>query len=507
MKDKTTNKTIAKNTLVLYFRMLLTVIVSLYTSREVLHVLGVDDYGIYNVVGGIVMLFTFINSGMIASSQRFIAFELGKGDLKRQVNAFSTSFYIHGLISILIFILAIPIGLIFIHYYMNIPPDRIFAADIVCISTVLSLCVNILAVPYTATIIAHEKMNIYAWVSIADSLLRLLIVLLLYLLSGDKLIIYSILIVSIGIVDFLCYYRYAKVNFTECILQKPEDKGQIKEMLSFAGWSFFGNFSLSAKDYGVNILVNLFGSVAINAARGLSYQAMSAINGFVSNFQMAFNPQIIKQYASGDRESMTRLVASSSKLSFVLLSLIVVPFSLRADYVMQLWLHEVPEYTLIFLQLASLMGLVNCMAGPIVVGIQATGKIRNFQILISSIMLMDIPISYFLLKCGCPIYSVMYVAIATSIVGLVTRIILYSNYLEVGKLRLFRNLLLINPIAFLIIYGSCQFLFAYIPDSFLGLCCCVIISTFINAGVSYLMILESAERVFVQNVILKLIKK
>lgn len=501
------NKRIAKNTVMLYFRMLLTMGVSLYSTRVILDVLGVEDYGIYNVVGGLVAVFSFLNNAMVASSQRYISYALGKGDIKAQINTYSTSVVIHSIISIAVFVIAGIVGFCLINYSLNIPTERLNAANWVFIMAVASFSINVTSVPYTSSIIAHEKMSIYAWVSIVDALLKLAIVFLVKIVSGDKLITYGFFLLLVSVANRTVYGLYAKHKFAECKFRKPEDKELFKGMLGFAGWSFLGNFAFSAKDYGVNMVVNIFCGVAVNAARGIAYQVMNAINGFVTNFQMAVNPQIIKSFASKDIPAMMTLTMRSCKMSFYLLSLIAVPFFIRLPYVMNLWLVDVPDYSIIFLRLSIIMALINSMAGPVVVAMQATGNIKVFQIVIAIIMLLDIPISYMLLRLGLEPYSVMYVAIGTALVGLIARVLLLNANVSINRGLFFKAFLIQNPIAFLISFVPIFFISKTIPDNFVGLCALCCLSVLLTTIVFYFVSFDKSEKRFVLNKIRSLFTK
>ena len=421
MANQIDNTLIARNTAVLYLRMLFTLSISLFTTRELLRILGVEDFGLYNVVGGVVLMFGFLNNAMIASSQRFISFALGEGDVSRQKNVFSTSILIHLTIAIVILFLAETIGLWFLNNKMTIPNDRLEAVNWVYHAAMASFFCQILQVPFSSSVIAHEKMSYFAVISIIDAVLKLVIVYLLSISSVDKLKLYAFLLLNISLLNLFLYVFYTRLKFKECRFHPHFDVHLYKEMLSFTGWSFVGNFGFAAKDYGVNIILNIFCGPVVNAARGIAYQVMSAVSGFVSNFQTAMYPQIVKRYATGEISSMISLVKNGSRYSFYLLAIIVIPLYIKADYVLNLWLSDVPELTVQFLRLALIMALINSMFGPLVAAIQATGKIKVFQITITSIMFLDLPLSYFLLKSGVQPYCVMYIAISTAFIGLLAR--------------------------------------------------------------------------------------
>ena len=310
------NKRIAKNTLLLYVRMLFMMGISLYTSRVVLNTLGIEDYGIYNVVGGVVAMFGFINGSMSSATQRYITFALGKGDKQRLQTVFSTTLQIHTLIALIIILLGETIGLWFLYNKMQIPADRMDAAFWVLQCSIISTVVMIVSVPYNADIIAHEKMSAFAYISILEVVLKLMIVYMLVIFSFDKLILYSFLILSIQVLIRFCYSIYCNRHFEETKYKNVWDKSLFKEMTGFAGWSMFGNLAGVLFNQGLNMLLNVFFGPVVNAARGVAVQVQNAVQQFVGNFQMALNPQITKTYAQGDLESMHKLMYRSAKFSF-----------------------------------------------------------------------------------------------------------------------------------------------------------------------------------------------
>ena len=313
------NKRIAKNTLLLYFRMLLMMAVSLFTSRVVLNTLGVEDFGIYSVVGGVVGMFVFINNSMSSATQRYITFALGKGDKNRLQTVFSTTLQIHSLIAVIIVLLGETVGLWFLYNKMQIPADRMDAALWVMQCSIVSMVVMIVSVPYNADVIAHEKMSAFAYISILEVVLKLAIVYLLLVFSYDKLILYAILILMIQILIRFCYSIYCNKHFEETKYKHVWDKKLFKEMTGFAGWSLFGNMAGVLFGQGLNMLLNVFFGPVVNAARAVAVQVQGAIQQFVANFQTALNPQITKTYAAGELNEMHRLMFRSARFSFYLL--------------------------------------------------------------------------------------------------------------------------------------------------------------------------------------------
>lgn len=438
MTDTSANsKRIAKNTLLLYFRMLLTIVVGLYSSRVVLNTLGVSDYGVYNVVGGIVAMLSFLNSALTAASQRFIAFELGCGNTSKLKKIFCTSVTIHTTLAVIIFVIAETIGLWFVNTHLNIDEGRMVAANWVYQFSIFTFILTVLSVPYNSCIVAHEHMNAFAYISILEVTLKLFIVYLLLVINYDKLITYGILVFAVALVVRLTYGIYCKRHFEECTYHFNFDRKLFKEMFSFAGWSVIGNLGFSFKDQAANVILNLFFGTIVNAARGVALQVNGIIAGFSTNFMMALNPQITKQYASGDVESSMKLVYSGSRYSFYLLAFIAIPVMINLDYLLKLWLGTVPEYTSDFLFLALVAALINSIAQPLVTALQATGKIKVFQILICIVMLCELPLAYLILYLGGKPYMAMYPTVLVAFVGLFARFFILKQQVPVYKLRYF----------------------------------------------------------------------
>lgn len=399
------NKRIAKNTLVLYFRMLVNMAVGLYTSRIVLTALGVDDYGIYNVIGGVVLILAFLNTTLSGATSRFLTFELGKNNLDNLKKTFSSALTIHIGIAVVILILAETIGLWFLENKLNIPGSRMFAARVVYQFSILSCMVSVTQVPYNASIISHERMDVFAYVSILDALLKLVIVYLLYFGEFDKLIAYALLLFVVTFIIALIYRFYCVRNYDECRYKFELDKKTIKPLLQFSGWDMYGNLSVVASIQGMNILLNLFFNPAVNAAAALGNQVRNAVSGFSANFLTAVQPQMVKDYAQQNFESMVRLVINSSKYSFLMSYILYFPLILENKFAMNLWLKEVPDFTVIFCQLTLIYSLIGAFVSPINMAIHATGKIKLLSLVTGSFFLITLPISYVLLRMGnSPVY-------------------------------------------------------------------------------------------------------
>lgn len=392
------NKRIAKNTLLLYGRMLLMLGINLYTSRVILRTLGVVDFGINNVVGGVIAMLGFLTGSLSGATSRFITFDLGTGDIDKLKKTFSSVMFIHYLVAGLILFLGETIGLWFVITQLNIPSERSTAAMFVYQFSILSAILSIISVPYNSDIIAHEKMSAFAYISLMDVTLKLLIVYLLLIIPFDKLITYSFLFFLVQILDRIIYYVYCKKHFIETRVTPKYDKAQFKEIASYGGWTMTGYLSVVGYTQGINILLNIFFGPAVNAARGIAVQVQNACMQFTNNFQMAFNPQITKSYAQGDMHRMHSLIIHGSKFSFYILLFIIVPLMIEAPTVLKIWLGIVPNHTVNFLRLILIIGLLSTLSNEILISLHATGNIKKFQIIESSMLLSIVPIAYICLK-------------------------------------------------------------------------------------------------------------
>ncbi len=393
------SKRIAKNTLILYVRMFVLMLVGLYTSRVVLDALGETDFGVYNVVGGVVAMFTIISGALNSSVQRFITFEMGRedGDLNK---VYSTAVTIQLMLALIVIILAEPAGLWFIENRMTIDPSRIPAAKWVLQFSLLAFVINLMSVPQMASITAHEKMAAYAYIGLLDGFLRLGVALLIMKSAADRLVWYAVLMAGVVLIVRLAYGVYCRSRFPECRYRPVFDRALIKEMFSFAGWNFIGVTSGVLRDQGGNILVNLFSGPAVNAARGMAVQLNGAVQGFVTNFMTAVNPQITKSYAAGDSGYLHPLLRRSSKMSYCLLLVIALPILFNTDYLLGLWLKEVPEHTALFVQLFLIFALSESISNPLITAMLATGRIRDYQLAVGGLQLMNLPVSYICLRLG-----------------------------------------------------------------------------------------------------------
>ncbi len=377
------NKRIAQNTFLLYIRMIFLMLISLYTSRVILNALGVKDYGVYNVVGGVVAMFSILSNSFSSSVSRFLTFELGKNDMKRLKQVFSTSLIVQISMAFFISVVAEIIGIWFLNYKMNLPHDRIDAANWVMHCSILSFVVSLLSTPFNATIISHEKMGTFAYVSILDGIFKLCIAFFVSVSAFDKLELYATLLLLESFLVGLIYGIYCKINFKEINFKFSFDKPLIKEMTSFAGWTMFGNGAYMFNTHGVNILINMFFGVTLNAARGIATQVEQAVTQFVNNFTTALNPQITKSYAEGDFSYMHSLVCHGAKYSYFLMLFFAVPIGLETERILSLWLKIVPDYAVAFVRLTFVTSMCTIIGNTLVASQFATGQIKKYQITVA----------------------------------------------------------------------------------------------------------------------------
>lgn len=493
--------------MLLYFRMLFMMVVSLYTSRVVLATLGVEDFGIYNVVGGIVSMFSFINSAMASSTQRYLTYELGRNDFPKLQKVFATSIYIHAAISLVIVILAETIGLWFLHNKMSIPMERMDAAMWVYQMSILSSVVMIMSVPYNATIIAHEKMSAFAYISILEVVLKLVIVYLLQIGNFDKLKLYAVLIFLIQLLIRMIYGIYCDKHFKESKLKWIWNKNLFKEMLGFAGWNLWGNCAAVAFTQGLNILLNIFFGPVLNAARGVAVQVQGAINQFSFNFQTALNPQITKSYAAGDYNYMHNLIYKSSKFTFFLLLTLSLPVILETHTILSIWLKEVPDYTVQFLRLMLCATIIDAVANPLIISAQATGKVRLYQSVVGGILLMILPISYIVLKLGGNPVSVFMVHLCVCIVAFMVRLFIIRPMIKLSLIEYFKNVIIRCTSVLVVSLILPLLLLLSLPQSiisFLTVCFACLLSVIFSA---YTIGLKPGERQFVHQKVQTLYSK
>lgn len=392
------SKRIAKNTLFLYFRMLLLLVINLYVGRLVLQTLGVSDYGVYNVVGGVIAMLGFLTGSLSGASSRYITFGLGKGDINKLKTTFGNILTIHYILAGVVLLFGETVGLWFLETQLQIPQDRENAAFWVYQFSVITSILAVISVPYNAVIIAHEKMSAFAFISLLDGVLKLLVAFLLIIASCDKLILYAGLLLVIQLLDRVIYYVYCRKHFEESHAPCGFDKLQFKEIFAYAGWTMNGSLADMGYTQGLNILLNIFYGPVVNAARGVAVQVQGVCQQFCSNFQMALNPQITKSYAQNDFDYMHKLLIRSSKFSYFIMLLIALPLMFEGGYVLQLWLETVPDNTVPFFRLTMVIGMLFTLRNPIIVSVHATGNLKRFQIIEGTMLLSIVPIAYVLVK-------------------------------------------------------------------------------------------------------------
>lgn len=421
-------KRIAKNTIVLYIRMIVVLIITLYTSRVVLKALGVDDFGLYGVIGGVVGLFAFFKTSMGKATQRFLNIEMVKegGDL---LKVFRTSMTIHFLIALAILVLAETVGLWFLNAKINIPEGREFAANIIYQTTIVSLCLTMIEIPLSADIVAHENMTFFAIVGVLDAILKLCIALGISSSGGDRLIFYGFLMMAVALINLVLYYLYCKHKFYEISLKPCFDRNLFKEIFSFVGWTLVGQFAIVGCNHGNTILVNMFHSVAANAAMSVGNQVSHAVTNLSSNFQTAFNPQITKSYAEKDFNYLRFLVFTTSKISYCILFIVALPIVANINFVLDLWLDTVPDLSNIFCILCLANSIINALSAPLNFSVLASGNIKWFQIVTALVYLSDLVILYLLFKMGLPPATAMWVKLGIMVAILFVR--LYYAHREI----------------------------------------------------------------------------
>ena len=502
------NKRIAKNTLLLYVRMLFTMAVSLFTSRVILNTLGVEDYGIYNVVGGIVTMFSVLSGSLSASISRFITFELGKGNFERLKTIFSTGVNIQIGMSVLIIAIAEVVGIWFLNTKMNIPTERLLAANWVFQCAIFTFVLNLLSVPYNAAIIAHEKMSAFAYISVIEVTLKLIIVYMLLISPFDRLGTYAVLLLLVGAAIRFIYGYYCKRHFEECTYHFVIDKPILKEMTGFAGWNFFGNGAYMLNTQGVNILMNLYFGVAVNAARGVATQVDAALKQFVNNFTTAVNPQITKSYAQGDLDYMHKLVCRSAKFSAFLMMFFAVPIILETNTILTIWLKTVPDYAVIFLQwiiISSFMDTV--LANSLVTSMFATGKIKGYQIIVTTVGCLVFPLSWIAFKLGFEpqVGYILYFIIYTIL--LFVRLYLLKDMVKLPVMMYIREVLYKLAPVIVVGFAIPGILILTMDAGWLRLILVCLLSVLVTAESEYFIGLSNKEKDFVAEKIKLVIEK
>ena len=468
--------------------------VSLFTSRVILQTLGVEDYGIYGVVGGVVSMFTFINSSMASATQRYLTFELGRNDHDRLQLVFNNSMLIHIIIAVIVVVICETFGLWFLHHKMIIPVERMFAAEWCFHLSVLAAVISIVSVPYNALIIAHEKMGAFAYISILEVVIKLLIAYGVVFVAFDKLIFYAILQLLAQLTIRVIYGRYCRRHFSESKFQLQFEATSLKEMASFASFDLYGNLSVTARSQGVNILLNMFFGPVLNAASSIAAQVQGAIIGFANNVVMAVRPQVVKSYSLSEYNRTIYLIHKSSLICFILLLMLSMPVIVEAPYILHIWLGKVPEYTVAFCRLTLLFGLFSNLSLIVMMGIHATGKIKRPSFINGTLYLAVVPISYFAYKLGAsPVVAFVFNVIAV-IIGLLSNVWTLHLYLPNFSFFEYLKKVGIRIILFLVFYTIVlYFVSSLLTTSFLRLVVVCVVSIILSM-IAVLTVLTKQER-------------
>ena len=499
MSDQNTHR-IAKNTGLLYIRMLVMMVIGFITTRVMLQALGVDNYGINNVVGGLVSMFSMLSASLSGAVSRFFTFGLGRGDMKHLRVVFSTSINIHIVLAAIVLIAIETVGVWFLNHRMMIAPDRLGAANWVLQCSTVIFAINLLSVPYRAAIIAHERMSAFAYLTIFEATAKLLIVCAIYFYGGDKLKLLAMLNIIPAITSQVIYWRYCKHHFVECRYQYVYDKKLFGEIFSFAGWSFIGNTAGVMKNEGVNVVINTFFGASINAARGIAMQVNSMVMQFISNFTMALNPQIIKDYAAGKLERMHKLMFQGTKLSYYIFMILSIPIIFEIETFLQVWLGEVPAHTVLFTRLVLVLSLAEIISYTLITAQNATGKIKVYQMVVGGVLLLNLPISYLLLRWGCFPEVTVIVAIIVSQLCLIARLWFLRGMIDFPVrtflVKVYCNVIAVTLLS-LIVPVTCYMLIPPGAERFFVLCSLSVLS---SAVVIYFVGCNQEERTMIVKV-------
>lgn len=487
-------KRIAKNTLMLYFRQLLVMLVHLYTVRIVLNTLGANDYGLYNVVAGIVAMFGFLSASMAAASQRYFSFSLGKKDRDELHKIFNLTIVIYAIITIIVIFFAETVGSWFVYTKLRVDSERFFIVKWVYQFSILSLVLTIMTIPFMAVLIAYEDMRIYAYVGIIEALLKLCVALILQVSPWDKLWLYSLLMLLVTIVTTTIYRTICKIKYKECKYKFYWNAVQAKDMMSFVGWNLIGSMADILKNQGNNILLNQYFAPVVNASRGIAMQVNGAVSSFSQNFSAALNPQIVKNYAAGNTEKMLSLIYRGCKLTYFLMLFFALPLIIEMDMILTLWLKKPPVYAIEFTRLILINALVGSLSYPISTAVQATGRVKVFQMVVGGIVLLNFPVVLIALVMGSGAVVVMIVDIVLAIIALFARVLLSKKLFRLPLLIFYKKVgIPVFSVTLLSLVGSLMF-YMLVPRSFIS-SCCVIIMTIICTGVtSFFLGLTNQER-------------
>jgi len=504
MPSISNNKTIARNTFMLYLRMLISLVVGLYTSRVVLQTLGVEDYGIYGVVGGVVSMLGFLNATMSGATSRFLSYELGKGNVESVRETFSSAFIVHLIIAFIVLILAETVGVWFLCNKLVIPADRLFAAHWVYQFSILSAVVGILQTPYTACIMSHERMNIYAYFELINVTLKLLIVYLLLVASWDKLIVYAFLVLAVSLFMQFLNWHYCRKEFREARITLRIDKTRILPMLSFSGWDLYGNMAYTCKQQGISFLINIYFGVVYNAASGVAATLQGVVSGLAFNITTAFRPAIIKEYSAENYQRTTNLINLGAKFTGLLMIILALPIIFELNLIMELWLKNVPEFAVLFCQLLLLNSCVHIIGHTLSIGIHATGNIKITSFLVGTNELLLIPVLWLFYHEHFPVQTAYLLMIIQNAVTIMIRgIILQRQFSSFRLITFFKIVVVPLVIIFLLSYSFLYFWTEFFEDSYFRLFSGSILDFLFVISIAYFVLLNSREKELVQSWISK----
>ena len=422
------NKRIAKNSIFLYVRSVIVMLVSLYTSRVVLAALGFADHGLYNLVGSVVVMFNMFSATFVSSTQRFLNVALGQDDTEQCCKVFSASINIHFILAGLLLILMETVGLWVLNNQLNIPEERVLAANIVYQLSLTTFVINLISIPYNAVIIANEKMKIFAFISIYEAMSKLIIAFAIKLTHFDKLITYSILLAFLALSVRIFYGFYCKKKFEQYKYRKTIDKSLYRQMLSISGWNFLGSSASILTVSGMGIIINIFTNVVVNSAKGIASQIENVVKQLVDNFMVSIKPQITKSYASNDSEYLKSLVSRGTRFAFILMSALCVPLIIDAENILKLWLYNVPEYATNFVQYTLIYIMIIPFSNVLDTLLLASGKIKQSQIVLSILQLLNLPFACLILYLEMPPYMIYISYILISYVSLIIRLYFVVQY-------------------------------------------------------------------------------
>lgn len=502
------NTTIAKNTLFLSIRMVFVLFVSLYTSRVFLNVLGVVDYGISNVVAGFVSMFSFLNTSLANAIQRFYNSEMGVNGQKGVTKVYSTSLIIQAVIAVSVILILESFGLWYLYHRMVIPTERFHVAFWLFQFSTFSSAVVIMKSPYTAAVMAYERMNTYAIISILEVILKLGFAFLLPFVNYDKLLMYGAFFLIISVLEFLLYFIYCKVNFRTLHFRGPFDKTILKNMVSFSGWNLCGTFACMAREQGLNLILNIFFGPVVNAARGIAYQVSGALQGFVSNLSLAAKPQMVQSFASGESSRTMKLMYTMSKLSFIFLFVLSIPIIFNIEYILNLWLGDVvPEHASAFVVLVIITNFFNNLNAPLSNVVYAIGDMRNYELTFSIINLMIIPISYIVLKCGAPAESAFVVYLIMSVFVQSGCLLVLRSLVALSLKDYIKELILPITIVSVIVVPLTYLLHCSLPQGILSIGLEYLVVLLLSGVLFYYIVLNTSEKQIIYKILSRFISK